>query len=67
LVAGALVAGPAFGGGVRSAGLWVVGVAAGTAVGWFVRPAEQRRNWHVVVDVALASVAVALGVLAGYH
>jgi hypothetical protein len=67
LVAGALVAGPALSGGLRSAAVWIAGVAVGSGVGWFLRPATQRRNWHVVVDVALASVAVALGVFAGYH
>jgi hypothetical protein len=67
LVAGALVAGPALSGGLRSVAVWFLGIAAGTGIGWFVRPSDQRRNWHVVVDVALASVAVALGVLAGYH
>jgi hypothetical protein len=67
LIGGTLVAGTALSGGVRSVGVWILGAAAGTAVGWFVRPSSVRRRWHMAVDVGLAAVAVALGVLAGYH
>lgn len=67
LLAGTLVAGTALSGGWRSVVVWVVGLAAGAAVGWFVRASEQRRRWHLVVDVAMAAIAIAFGVLAGYH
>jgi hypothetical protein len=66
-VAAVVVAGPSVSGGLRSAGVWVLGLAGGAFVGWFVRPADRRRRWHVMIDVALAAVAVALGVVAGYH
>jgi hypothetical protein len=67
LLAGSIVAGTALAGGLRSVAVFVLGLAAGAAVGWFVRAAADRRRWHVVVDVGMAAVAVALGVIAGYH
>ena len=67
LLAGTLVAGTALSGGIRSVGVWIVGVAAGAAVGAVLQAGEERKRWHVVVDVGMAAMAVALGVLAGYH
>jgi hypothetical protein len=67
VLAATVVAGPALSGGSKSAAVLLVGLVAGGTVGYFLRPSLARRPWHVVVDVGMAVVTVALGVLAGYH
>lgn len=67
LIGGTLVAGTALNGGMRSVVVWIAGVVAGASVGWFVRPAAERKRWQVGVDIGMATAAVAFGVLAGYH
>ncbi len=67
LLAGALVAGPSFNGGIRSIAVAVAGLAGGAAAGWFLTPADGRRRWQRFIALAAAAAGVALGVVAGYH
>jgi hypothetical protein len=67
LLAGALVAGPSLAGGYKAAAVFVLGVAAGGAVGWVVAPSPGTRRWQRYVALALSAAGVALGIVAGYH
>jgi hypothetical protein len=67
LIGGTLVAGTALSGGLRSVAVWTLGLAAGVLVGFVLVSEVHRQRWHVAVDVGVAAVAIALGVLAGYH
>jgi hypothetical protein len=67
LLAGALVAGPSLSGGGESVAVWILGLAAGAAVGFVVVPRRDRRPWQAFVAVAVGAAGVALGVIAGYH
>jgi hypothetical protein len=67
LLAGTLVAGPSLSGGIESVGVWIVGVAAGGALGFVVVPPDGARRWQAFVALGVGAIGVALGVIAGYH